>query len=66
MYLVATYDKTLKCYEDDTENWAIFSDWTKANKYRNLMNEIQMLLTETNAVDDLDIFYTIVTILNVV
>ena len=66
MYLVATYNKTLKYYEDDTENWAIFSDWDKADKYRNLMNEREILLTETNAVDDLDIFYTIVTILNVV
>ncbi len=64
MYLVATYDKTLKCYEDDTKNWAIFSDWDKADKYRNLMNEREILLTETYAVDDLDIFYTIVTILN--
>ncbi len=66
MYLVAIYDKTLKCYVDDTKNWAIFLDWDKANKYRNLMNEREILLSETNSVDDLDIFYTIVTILNVV
>lgn len=66
MYLVVTYNKNLKCYEDDTENWAIFSDWAKADKYRNLMNEREILLTETNTVDDLDILYTIVNILNVV
>lgn len=66
MYLVATYDKDLKCYVDDTQNWAIFLDWSDADKYRNLMNERELLLTETSTVDDLDILYTIVTILNVV
>ena len=66
MYLVATYDKDLKCYVDDTKNWAIFLDWSDADKYRNLMNEREILLTEANTVDDLDILYTIVNILNVV
>lgn len=66
MYLVASYSTSLKCFEDDTENWALFSDWNKAFKYCELMNKKEMILDNVETEDELDIIYVIRMLCNVV
>lgn len=66
MYLIASYDKTLKCFEDNTKDWVLFSDWNKAFKYCELMNKKEMILDNVETEDELDIIYVIRTLYNVV